>query len=79
MTDSISRQPKLSSNNATMLELHVWGPAFSLPSLDAQCLATIAYFSLAVPRDAWVLVASSDPSVSPTSECLLLLRTDLSS
>ncbi|KAE8321559.1 Tom37 C-terminal domain-containing protein [Aspergillus sergii] len=51
-----------------VLELHVWGPAFSLPSIEAQCLATIAYFSLAVPKDAWVLVASSDPSVSPTCE-----------
>ncbi|KAG2411899.1 hypothetical protein HFD88_009455 [Aspergillus terreus] len=50
-----------------VLELHIWGPAFSLPSLDAQCLATIAYFSLVVPKDAWVLVASSDPTVSPTS------------
>jgi sorting and assembly machinery component 37 len=50
-----------------VLELHVWGPAFSLPSIEAQCLATIAYFSLAVPKDAWVLIASSDPSVSPTS------------
>lgn len=50
-----------------VLELHVWGPAFSLPSIDPQCLAAIAYFSLAVPKDAWVLVASSDPSVSPTS------------
>jgi len=52
-----------------VLELHVWGPAFSLPSIEAQCLATIAYFNLTVPRDAWVLVASSDPSVSPTSKC----------
>ncbi|PYH92478.1 mitochondrial import receptor subunit [Aspergillus ellipticus CBS 707.79] len=51
-----------------VLELHVWGPAFSLPSIDAQCLATIAYLSLTVPKDAWVLVASSDPSVSPTNE-----------
>ncbi|PYH80658.1 hypothetical protein BO82DRAFT_312623 [Aspergillus uvarum CBS 121591] len=51
-----------------VLELHVWGPAFSLPSIDAQCLATIAYLSLALPKDAWVLVASSDPSVSPTNE-----------
>lgn len=49
-----------------VLELHVWGPAFSLPSIDAQCLATIAYFSLTVPKDSWVLVASSDPTVSPT-------------
>ncbi|RDW93904.1 glutathione S-transferase family protein [Aspergillus mulundensis] len=51
-----------------VLELHVWGPGFSLPSVDAQCLATIAYFSLAVPKDSWVLVASSDPTVSPTHE-----------
>ncbi|RHZ49923.1 uncharacterized protein CDV56_103815 [Aspergillus thermomutatus] len=51
-----------------VLELHVWGPAFSLPSIEAQCLATIAYFSVAVPKDAWVLIASSDPSVSPTNE-----------
>lgn len=51
-----------------VLELHVWGPAFSLPSVDPQCLATIAYFQLAgVPQDQWVLVASSDPSVSPMS------------
>ncbi|OJJ46965.1 hypothetical protein ASPZODRAFT_131883 [Penicilliopsis zonata CBS 506.65] len=51
-----------------LLELHVWGPAFSLPSIDAQCLATMTYFSLVLPKDAWVLVASSDPSVSPTNE-----------
>ncbi|KAI9370437.1 Tom37 C-terminal domain-containing protein [Aspergillus egyptiacus] len=51
-----------------VLELHVWGPGFSLPSVDAQCLATIAYFSLVVPKDSWVLVASSDPTVSPTHE-----------
>ncbi|KAK2767707.1 hypothetical protein FQN54_003865 [Arachnomyces sp. PD_36] len=52
-----------------VLELHVWGPAFSLPSIDPQCLATIAYFKEAgVPRDQWVLVATSDPSVSPMNE-----------
>ncbi|KAL4811024.1 Tom37 C-terminal domain-containing protein [Aspergillus unguis] len=50
------------------LELHVWGPGFSLPSIDAQCLATVAYLSVAVPKDSWVLVASSDPTVSPTHE-----------
>lgn len=50
-----------------VLELHVWGPAFALPSIDAQCLAAIAYLAKAVPRAEWVLVASSDPSVSPTS------------
>ncbi|KAL2013155.1 hypothetical protein VTN00DRAFT_680 [Thermoascus crustaceus] len=51
-----------------VLELHVWGPAFSLPSIEAQCLATIAYFTQVIPNDQWVLVASSDPSVSPTNE-----------
>ncbi|KAJ5724179.1 hypothetical protein N7488_002214, partial [Penicillium malachiteum] len=50
------------------LQLHVWGPAFSLPSIEAQCLAAIAYCSLALPKDSWELVASSDPSVSPTGE-----------
>lgn len=50
-----------------VLELHVWGPAFSLPSIDAQCLAAIAYFTQAVPKGQWVLVASSDPALSPTS------------
>ncbi|KUL82502.1 hypothetical protein ZTR_10650 [Talaromyces verruculosus] len=51
-----------------VLELHVWGPGFFLPSIDAQCLATIAYFVKTVPKDKWVLVASSDPSVSPSNE-----------
>ncbi|KAH8693763.1 Tom37 C-terminal domain-containing protein [Talaromyces proteolyticus] len=51
-----------------MLELHVWGPAFSLPSIDAQCLATIAYLVKTVPKTEWVLVATSDPSVSPNNE-----------
>ncbi|EFR04496.1 hypothetical protein MGYG_07504 [Nannizzia gypsea CBS 118893] len=56
-----------------VLELHVWGPAFGLPSIDPQCLATIAYFSLAIgPNnggpDEWVLVADSDPGRVPTHE-----------
>ncbi|OQE28476.1 hypothetical protein PENSTE_c003G08250 [Penicillium steckii] len=51
-----------------VLQLHVWGPAFALPSIDAQCLAAIAYCSLALPKGSWELVASSDPSVSPTGE-----------
>ncbi|KZF24215.1 hypothetical protein L228DRAFT_281314 [Xylona heveae TC161] len=54
------------------LELHIWGPAFSLPSIDAQCLAAIAYLTQAVPKDHWVLVASSDPSLSPTRELPVL-------
>ncbi|EFW98766.1 mitochondrial import receptor subunit [Grosmannia clavigera kw1407] len=46
------------------LELHIWGPAFGLPSIDPDCLAAVAYFSLAVPRDGWTLVATS-PSALP--------------
>ncbi len=48
-------------------ELHVWGPAFSLPSIDPSCLAAIAYFTQAVPKGQWALVASNDPTLSPTS------------
>jgi len=49
-----------------VLELHVWGPAFSLPSIDAQCLAAIAYLQQVVPRGEWHLIASSNPALSPT-------------
>lgn len=51
-----------------VLELHVWGPAFELPSLDAQCLAAICYLRLILQRDEWVLVPSSSPRVSPLGE-----------
>ncbi|KAJ5103831.1 hypothetical protein N7532_004360 [Penicillium argentinense] len=51
-----------------VLQLHVWGPAFGLPSIEAHCLATIAYCSVALPKGSWEVVASSDPSVSPTGE-----------
>ncbi|KAL8994601.1 MAG: hypothetical protein Q9188_007017 [Gyalolechia gomerana] len=50
-----------------MLQLHVWGPAFGLPSLDPQCLAAIAYLSQAIPQAEWELIASSNPALSPTS------------
>lgn len=54
-----------------VLELHVWGPAFGLPSIDPQCLAAIAYFSLAIGTNngrpgEWVVVADSDPGNVPT-------------
>ncbi|KAL6242327.1 hypothetical protein RBB50_010875 [Rhinocladiella similis] len=53
-----------------VLELHVWGPAFDLPSLDGQCLATIYYLRkvLGAPGKAWVLVQSGEPRVSPFRE-----------
>lgn len=48
-----------------VLELHVWGPAFGLPSLDPECLAAIAYFTQALDRPDWTIVHSS-PSAVPT-------------
>lgn len=59
-----------------MLELHIWGPAFGLPSVDPQCLAAVAYLSLALNKregnggkagEEWALIADSDPSAVPTS------------
>ncbi|KAK3693488.1 Tom37 C-terminal domain-containing protein [Podospora appendiculata] len=48
-----------------MLELHVWGPAFGLASIDAECLATIAYFAQTKPSADYQLIQSS-PSAVPT-------------
>ncbi|MCJ1394208.1 hypothetical protein MMC18_007086 [Xylographa bjoerkii] len=42
------------------LELHIWGPAFTLPSIDPDCLAAVAYLTQVMPRGGWVLIASSD-------------------
>jgi sorting and assembly machinery component 37 len=49
------------------LELYVWGPAFSLPSIDPHCLAAIAYLQQAVRPGEWQLIATSDPTLSPIS------------
>ncbi|KAI6374797.1 hypothetical protein MCOR25_003061 [Pyricularia grisea] len=49
-----------------LLRLYVWGPAFGLPSLDAECLATIAYFQQNVRQGDYEIVASS-PSAVPTN------------
>lgn len=50
-----------------MLELHVYPPAFSLPSIDAHCVATIAYFSAALPESEYRLIADT-PNNNPTGE-----------
>jgi hypothetical protein len=47
------------------LELHVWGSAFGLPSLDPECLAAITYCVHALDESQWTLVPSS-PSAVPT-------------
>ncbi|KAI9768735.1 MAG: hypothetical protein M1840_004730 [Geoglossum simile] len=51
-----------------ILELHVWGPAFTLPSIDPRCLAVIAYLTHVVPRGQWVLIAGDGLALSQTKE-----------
>ncbi|KAK0630191.1 Tom37 C-terminal domain-containing protein [Bombardia bombarda] len=48
-----------------VLELHVWGPAFHLPSIDAECLAAVAYLSQTTNSAEYRLIQSS-PSAVPT-------------
>ncbi|KAI0837659.1 Tom37 C-terminal domain-containing protein [Hypoxylon sp. FL0890] len=47
------------------LELHVWGPAFGLDSIDPECLAAIACFRSFVPHEDWTLIASNNAAISP--------------
>lgn len=58
-----------------VLELHIWGPAFGLPSIDAQCLATIFYLRKCLHNNEWTLIPSSEPGISPLGE-LPALRDD---
>jgi sorting and assembly machinery component 37 len=51
-----------------LFELHIWGPAFGLPSIESQCLATVAYFIQCVPPTEWQLIPSSDTFARPTSK-----------
>ncbi|KAK0657699.1 Tom37 C-terminal domain-containing protein [Cercophora newfieldiana] len=50
-----------------MLELHVWGPAFGLPSIDPESLAAIAFITQTAPRDQYQFIQSS-PSAVPTHQ-----------
>ncbi|EAQ93714.1 hypothetical protein CHGG_01949 [Chaetomium globosum CBS 148.51] len=50
---------------AMVLQLHVWGPAFGLPSIDAECIAVIAYLAQTASPADYQLVQSS-PSAVPT-------------
>ncbi|KAL1889902.1 hypothetical protein Sste5346_008629 [Sporothrix stenoceras] len=52
------------------LELHIWGPAFGLPSIDPECLATMAYLSVALPRGSWTSLAASPSSIPHTLPAL---------
>jgi sorting and assembly machinery component 37 len=60
-----------------VIELHIWGPAFELPSIDAQCLAAIIYLRHFLQNRDWVLVPSSSPRVSPLGELPALLDGDV--
>ncbi|CUS07145.1 unnamed protein product [Tuber aestivum] len=51
-----------------MLELHIWGPSFTLPSISPQSLSTIAYLRLTQPPTTWTLIPSSNPLLSPSRE-----------
>ncbi|GAP85395.1 putative mitochondrial outer membrane translocase Tom37 [Rosellinia necatrix] len=44
--------------------LHVWGPAFGLDSIDAECLAAVAALRYILSSGDWSLVASNDPSLA---------------
>ncbi|KAF2131986.1 hypothetical protein P153DRAFT_421049 [Dothidotthia symphoricarpi CBS 119687] len=55
-----------------VLELHVWGPAFGLPSIDAECVGTIAYCQRAIPKGEWSLVAGHDTSIGFTESLPIL-------
>ncbi|KAI9171682.1 Metaxin-like protein [Paramyrothecium foliicola] len=50
-----------------MLDLHVWGSALGLPSIDPECLALITYLHNALPSTDWRLVPSNDPSIAPSN------------
>ncbi|CBX94581.1 hypothetical protein LEMA_P120720.1 [Plenodomus lingam JN3] len=50
-----------------VLELHVWGPAFGLPSIEPECIATIAYCQQVLAKGQWSLVAEHVPSVGITA------------
>ncbi|KAK4170291.1 Tom37 C-terminal domain-containing protein [Cladorrhinum sp. PSN259] len=47
------------------LQLYVWGPAFGLPSIDAECIAAIAYLSQTTSKADYQLIQSS-PSAVPS-------------
>lgn len=49
-----------------VLELHIWGPAFGLPSIEPECIATVAYCQRVIPEGQWSLIAEHNPSIGAT-------------
>ncbi|KAI9672178.1 MAG: hypothetical protein M1831_001992 [Alyxoria varia] len=59
-----------------MFELHIWPPAFSLPSIDAECIAAVTLLNQLLEPDDWTVIADHDPSgKSPTGNFPALLDT----
>jgi hypothetical protein len=60
--------------NNMVLVLHVWGPAFGLPSIEPECIATVAYCQRVIPEGQWSLIANFDTTVGTTgTRCLRIL------
>ena len=51
-----------------MLEVYIWGPAFGLPSIDADCLAVVLFLQSRLSVDDYVLIPSNDPLANPYGE-----------
>ena len=57
-----------------MIELHVWGPALGLPSIDPECLATTAYLSQALSNNDWtVRVNTTSAALAPRTHSFAML------
>ncbi|KAF9993775.1 metaxin 1 [Entomortierella chlamydospora] len=52
-------------------ELYIYGGAYGLPSIDAQCLAMISYLSI-VSHQEYTIVECNDPAVSPSGQLPML-------
>ncbi|KAL5117663.1 hypothetical protein ACEQ8H_004411 [Pleosporales sp. CAS-2024a] len=55
-----------------VLELHTWGPAFGLPSIEPECIATIAYCQRVIPKGLWSVVADYNTTVGTTGSLPIL-------
>lgn len=52
-----------------MLELHIYGPALGLPSVEFRCIAAVILLQKTFPdKNAWALIPSNDPKISPFNE-----------
>ena len=67
------------SKHHMSIKLHIWGPAFGLPSIEPDCIAAVAYLKATVPIGSWSLVPNSDPSdtqIGKTSRYLCACEVD---